>query len=609
MSDRQMLVEHVLPHLAQVFGGLVFIIVVQRRLEIQLVPKDVAHRLQDLEARFEAAFRRTTGGLAMIGLTGPGRGCFVQANPALGEILGCPAEELAGAPYRQFMEPEDRDRDAPLLEEVLAGRHEELNLEHRLRRADGELVWVELSASVVRDRDGAPAFAVAALRDVTSDRHHDEQLRHLADHDHLTGAFSRRRFEQELERAVAHVARYGEPAALVVIDVDRFKYINDTYGHAAGDQVLAKVASVLRSRIRQTDVLGRLGGDEFGILCPHTTQDGAATLATGLLEAIRAEARLTVEGRPLRLTTSIGVKCLDGAHPLPADQVNVQADNALYEAKENGRDRSCLIPAGAAGTAGMRARWTWSERIRDALEHGGMQLWEQPILNVASGVCDRSELLIRMTAEDGAPIPPGEFLDTAERFGQIHDIDAWVLTSAVELLALRQSRGDTGILEVNLSGVSITDEPLMSLLTARIEESGIDPTRLTFEITETAAVGNFELARTFATRLADLGCRLALDDFGSGFGSFYYLKHLPFDCVKIDGDFIRNLPTSRPDLLTVQAIVQISRGLGKDVTAEFVEDGRTLRMLGELGVDYAQGYHIGRPSPVPELDLRDPVPA
>jgi EAL domain-containing protein (putative c-di-GMP-specific phosphodiesterase class I) len=258
----------------------------------------------------------------------------------------------------------------------------------------------------------------------------------------------------------------------------------------------------------------------------------------------------------------------------------------------------------------MRARQTWSERIRDALDNDRFELWEQPIQALERFGEDRSEVLVRMLGADGDAIPPGVFMYIAERFGQVQAIDRWVIGRSIELMAERRRHGRDHVLEVNLSGASITDEGVIDFIASEVANAPIDPTRLVFEVTETTAIVNVERARRFARRLADLGCQFALDDFGAGFGSFYYLKHLPFDCVKIDGDFVKELPSSPPDQLTVQAIVRIASGLGKETVAEYVQDEDTLALLREFGVDFAQGYHVGRPRPARDwLGTRHRSPA
>jgi EAL domain-containing protein (putative c-di-GMP-specific phosphodiesterase class I) len=246
-------------------------------------------------------------------------------------------------------------------------------------------------------------------------------------------------------------------------------------------------------------------------------------------------------------------------------------------------------------------RLTWSQRIRDALEGDGLTLYAQPILDLATGQIARHELLLRMIGTDGRVIPPGAFLPTAERFGLIQEIDRWVVRRAVALIAKAQGEGCDHCFEVNLSGHSVADPDLPDLIRKEVESAGVEPSGLTFEVTETAAIANMTQAQSFAATLSSLGCGFAIDDFGSGFGSFYYLKHLPADIVKIDGDFIRELPRSRVDQLVVESMVQIANGLGMRTVAEFALDDETIAALRKYGVDFAQGYGVGEPRPAEEL--------
>ena len=604
-----MLIHHVLPHVGQVVGGGLFIVIAQRRLTLTLMTKQEAVELRELELHLRSVFDRAPVGVALLGLDlAAGRvGEVLRVNPALCRLVGYDEAALReGALWGLLTHPTDRDRAQEAIRSLLAGAAK-AELELRYRHRDGHEIWVNVEASLTHEASGAPLHCVVQVRDITDDRRREAQLRHLAEHDSLTGLFNRRRFGEELDRVVATVRRFGEQAALLVIDLDHFKYVNDTHGHAAGDALLVTVARVLSARLRDTDVLGRLGGDEFGVLLPHTSEEGAATLAEALQQALRAEAQIDVPGRTVRAAASIGVSLIRAGDDADADRLLAQADIAMYEAKETGRDRVVAVEAGTHGTARMRARLTWTERIRDALADDGFALWEQPILNLATGVCDRSELLLRMVDPlDGSLIPPSHFLYIAERFGQIQAIDGWVFARAIRLLELRDLAGDTRSLEINLSGASLTDEALIEEITDRLRGTTFDPSRLIVEVTETAAVGNVDVGRKLAQRLADAGCRFALDDFGSGFGSFFYLKHLHFDGVKIDGEFVKDLPESATDLLTLDAIVSIAHGLHKEVTAEFVQNDETLALLRGLGVGYAQGYHIAKPVPVPEFA---PVPS
>ena len=404
---------------------------------------------------------------------------------------------------------------------------------------------------------------------------------------------TRARLHAELERTAIDAARWGEPAALCVIGVDNIRYVNDAHGHAAGDALLVRVAWALAERLRGSDVLGRLGSDEFAVVLPRTSLEDARAVAHDLLAAVRTQARVKVAGAEVRLTASLGVVPIDPAAPDEPAEILAEADAAMQAAKRAGRDRV------ADGTAGRRARLReslgWSGRIRDALETGGLELHAQPIVAVDGRSAPRCELLVRLSG-DTDPVPPSAFLATAERFGQIQAIDGWVLGRAVDLLARTSAEGL--VAHVNLSPASVGDADLMSFIERTVVAAGIDPSRLVVEITESAAIEDLPAVRALVDRLRALGCALALDDFGKGFGSFTWLKHLPFDILKIDGEFVRELPRTPMDRLTVGAIASIARGAGMQTVAEYVADDATLELLSELGVDFAQGFHVGRPEPV-----------
>ena len=366
----------------------------------------------------------------------------------------------------------------------------------------------------------------------------------MADHDPLTGLLNRRCFELEVERHLAQVARYGVTGALLVLDIDHFKTINDSLGHSAGDELIIGVAAVLVERLRRTDAVARLGGDEFAVLLPHAGEDEAKTLGQSLLDGVR-ERTAQLDGQRRRaITMSLGIAMFDGAAVTPEDMI-VNADLAMYDAKEAGRDRLALYATAEHRHARSKARLTWVDRIDGALRDDGFLLEAQPIRDLATGEVSQYELLIRMRGHDGDVIPPAAFLYVAERFGMVGGIDSWVARQAIDLIAEHERAGRDLRLEVNLSARSLGEPTLLAAIEERLETTGIDPARLIFEITETAAVANFPQARGFADRLRDLGCRFALDDFGAGFGSFYYLKHIPFDYLKIDGEFVANCAAQR----------------------------------------------------------------
>lgn len=420
----------------------------------------------------------------------------------------------------------------------------------------------------------------------------ETELRYLADHDSLTGLLDRRRFRAELDQHVSFSARYGGQGAVMMIDIDGLKAVNDSLGHHTGDNLIRQVAEVMRERVRGTDIVARLSGDEFAILMPQTDTEGALQLGEDLRAQVAEGVRPTpqVEG----ITISVGITMFGGGKG-GSEAVLAGADQAMYRAKEGGRNQIALFRDPSEPQRGGKRRQTTASRIRDALTDDRLSLHTQPIHNLASGGIERYELLLRMTSEAGELLPAAEFIEAAERSGMVQELDRWVVGRALELLAKREREGRPLSLHVNLSGASLTDVSVLEFIERRLDEGGADPSHCTFEITETANVYDYEAASGFADRLTDFGCQVAIDDYGAGFGPFHYLKSIPFDLIKIDGSFVRDMPRSDADQLTVKAIVQIARGLGKTTIAEYVQDDQTIELLREYGVDMAQGYHLGRP--------------
>jgi diguanylate cyclase (GGDEF)-like protein len=420
----------------------------------------------------------------------------------------------------------------------------------------------------------------------------EAELRYLADHDSLTGLLNRRCFRAKLDRYVSFTARYGGQGAVMIIDIDGLKGVNDRLGHQAGDSLIRRISAILRERVRGTDIVARLSGDEFAVLIPQTDTDGALQLG----EDLRAQ---VAEGFPAdseigASTISVGVAMFGGQNS-GSEAVLVAADQAMYRAKEEGRDRVALFEDPGKGAHSERRGQTTTARIRDALTQSRLSFATQPIRSLASGGIERYELLLRMIGDDGELLPAASFIEVAERSGMVQELDRWVVGRALELLAERERAGEPVSLHVNLSGVSLNDISVLEFIERRLDEGDADPGRCTFEITQTARVEDYAAAAGFADRLTEFGCEVAIDDYGAGFGPFSYLKQIPFDVIKIDGSFIRDMPHNDADQLTVQAIVGIARGLGKTTIAEFVQDDDTTRLLRDYGVDMAQGYHLGRP--------------
>jgi diguanylate cyclase (GGDEF)-like protein len=426
----------------------------------------------------------------------------------------------------------------------------------------------------------------------------EAELRYIADHDSLTGLLDRRRFRAELDTYVSFTARYGGQGAVMIIDIDGLKGINDSLGHHAGDNLIRHVAAIMRERVRATDIVARLSGDEFAVLMPQAETAGALQLGEDLRAQVaeNAAAGLDIE----QVTISVGITMFGGERGVGAEAVLVAADQAMYRAKEDGRNQTALFQDPTEPQRQQLRRQTTSARIRDALTQDRLSLHTQPIRSLSSGGIERYELLLRMTGENGELLPAASFIEAAERSGMVQELDRWVVAQALELLAQRERDGAPVSLHVNLSGASVADVSVLEFIERRLDEGEADPARCTFEITETAPVHNYEAAAGFADRITEFGCQVAIDDYGAGFGPFHYLKSIPFDLIKIDGSFVRDMPNSDADQLTVQAIVQIARGLGKTTIAEYVQDDVTAKMLHEYGVDMAQGYHLGRPVDVAE---------
>jgi diguanylate cyclase (GGDEF)-like protein/PAS domain S-box-containing protein len=526
----------------------------------------------------------------------PGQiGTWAYISPQIERMTGYTPRQWIEDPHiwANAIHPDDRTR--VIAAETRLERGERLAaIEYRLITRSGNLIWVSDEAVLRSEPDGGVWLLDGLLTDISDRKAAESQLQYLADHDALTGLLNRRRFIEDLTLELKLAKREQRHSTVLVIDVDNFKYVNDSLGHHAGDQLIRSVANVLGRELREADTLSRMGGDEFAMLLRGTAADDAAPVAERLIESIR-EHSFAIATEPVSVTVSGGLARI-GTGDETAQEVLADADMAMYESKRSGRDRVMSFSSGMRTS--LEERRSWAERIRGALQDDGLLLYGQPILDLATNEVSQFELLIRMAGPDGGIAMPEQFLPVAERFDLVQAIDRWVVRRAIELLDEHERAGRELVLEVNLSGRSMGDPELFQLLERELHRTGIDASKLVLEITETAAIENMEEARVFAERLAALGCRLALDDFGSGFGSFYYLKHLPFDYLKIDGDFIRNLTRSPVDQAVVRSIVQIAASVGYETIAEFVTDEPTLDAVRDYGVNLAQGFHIGVPEPI-----------
>jgi diguanylate cyclase (GGDEF)-like protein/PAS domain S-box-containing protein len=526
-------------------------------------------------------------------------GAIGYANAAAERIFGRPVSDLYGHFLTDFLADPFADEYTKLIRRFGDGEQlSELGQRREIvgQTPDGSGVAIELSLTELKIGD-IRSLAVVG-QDIRDRKQEDARRPESDDRDSLTGLVDRIGFEHALTRHIEYASRYGSAGSVIALGIDSFKYVNESLGVAAGDEMLSDLAGLIRNRMRKTDVCARVGGDVFAVLVHGADRAKAMSVADELLGIVRRHS-FVIDGEGIRVTMSAGVTFLDERKIVGAELL-AEAETAMSTAKDTGRDRVVAHePKGRDETDERRA---WTERVRQATERGLFVLTSQPILDLSSDQTTQHEVLLRMREDGGGGlVAPGEFLETAERFGLIGDIDRWVTQQAVRLIASHGAEGRELTLEVNLSGNTMGDARFLDEVKKEITSSGIDPARLIFEITETAAVADIEQARLFAQRLAKIGCGVALDDFGAGYASFFYLKNLPIDYLKIDGEFIKELPNSRTDQLIVKALVDVCTGLGIKTVAEFVGDEQTLAMVRELGVDFAQGYHLGKPEPVSAL--------
>ncbi|WP_296635134.1 MULTISPECIES: EAL domain-containing protein [unclassified Thiobacillus] len=500
-------------------------------------------------------------------------------------LIGLPVHEVLAKSTSMLARP---DHFSKHLLSVLETR--ELSDSYEIQMTDGRVI-TELDYPV-RDRENRFIGHLWIYEDVTRERQTAEQLVYLAERDALTGLYNRHRFQQELARTMLDSDRHQTQCAVMFFDLDEFKTINDSYGHRAGDALLIRVASEISTLVRRNEVLARLGGDEFAILLPSAQGNEAEVLADRVVRAI-AQIPFRFEGQNLRLTTSLGIAYYPG-QAADADDLVARADIAMYQAKDAGKNTWRVFRADTEADTEMRTRLSWGERISNALDKGLFQLHFQGVYRAEDGTLSHLEALIRMTDErnPGQLIMPGHFIQLAEKSGRILDIDRWVIHEIVRRLAENPAIPSIAL---NLSGRSLSEPGLPQYIGDELRQAGVNPSRLIVEITETAAVSDLHDAQRMIEALRQLGCGVCLDDFGVGFASFAYLKHLHVDTIKIDGIFIRDLPSDPDNQVFVQAMVSVALGLGKSVVAEYVEDGPTLALLRQFGVDLVQGYFLDRP--------------
>jgi diguanylate cyclase (GGDEF)-like protein/PAS domain S-box-containing protein len=467
------------------------------------------------------------------------------------------------------------------------------------RRGEGP-VAIDYSAAPIRDRAGGIVGAVLVFHDMSRERQYASRLAHLASHDALTGLPNRREFERRVSSALQDQRLPRSSHAVLYLDLDEFKLVNDTCGHAAGDELLRQVSALLRARLREGDTLARLGGDEFGVLLEHCAPDATLRIAEGLRKTI-GDFHFVWKQRPFKVGVSIGLVNLnDGARTLA--QVLSAADAACYMAKDKGRNRVQAWSSESDELTLRRGEMEWANRLHAALGQNRFCLYAQPVRAVRADdhQVPYTELLLRLQEPDGDIVPPMSFIPAAERYHLMPAVDRWVIGTAFGLIAEYAAAGALdrlGTCAINLSGASLSDDEFLDFVQSQFVRHRVPHSAVCFEITETTAVTSLTKAIDFMTALRGCGCRFALDDFGVGVSSFTYLKHLPVDYLKIDGAFVKDLLQDPVDYAMVEAINRIGHLMGKRTIAESVENDATFNALRRIGVDYAQGFGIAMPAP------------
>jgi diguanylate cyclase (GGDEF)-like protein/PAS domain S-box-containing protein len=522
-------------------------------------------------------------------------GCIHWANPAAERLLGRSAQGLRGRPLRRAValrSSSDRRDILAVLSNAVDGQSAALPADAVLHTADGQEIAVEGVASALRT-GGSVSGAVLVLRDVSDKRRANAEVSFRASHDALTGLVNRGEFEHRLQDMLAR----RDCGALMFIDLDHFKVVNDRCGHAAGDKVLREVAGILRKAVRETDTVARLGGDEFAVLLSHCSMASAQRKGQAICDQLEVERFAHGEQR-FRIGASIGLAPI-GGELADLQSVLQAADGCAYAAKDAGRNR-VVTWCNGRDVGEVHADGRWAERIQRALDDDGFELFGQQVVPLRSDAGALSlEVLLRMRNDDGSLVAPGAFMPAAERHHLMARVDRWVLRRTLAWMSGQPFDGPLQRVGVNLSGQSVADPTFRAWALQSLDEAGPELCgRLTLEITETVAIARLEEAAGFVRALQCTGARIALDDFGAGASTFGYLKSLPVDYLKIDGQFIRHLLTDPLDQAAVKCFVDVARAVGIKTVAEHVETDAVLARLRELGVDFAQGYLLHRPEPL-----------
>ena len=568
---------------------------------VEIIPTQTVRQLRLESGNEPSPHLLALNSLAEAIITTDAAGLITYMNPAAERLTGGVAEQAAGKALEEVVglvdETDRRLLSDPVRQALTSGAP--VNLSRRallVSRANGAERSIELSASPIRNEAAELVGAVALLHDVTELRGLARQMSYQATHDALTGLVNRREFERRLEEAIESGHRGDGQHVLCYLDLDRFKVVNDTSGHLAGDSMLREVAKVLRDAVRDSDTVGRLGGDEFGMLLMGCPLEKARQIADDVCRAVN-DYRFVWKDKIFNIGVSIGLVEISRESGA-LEELLAAADSACYVAKKQGSGRVVVYSARDEALARHTGEIQWLQRLQSALKDNRFQLYHQPIVPAygQDGGGPAMEVLVRLQDEAGHEVPPSEFVKAAERYRLMGLVDRWVVQTTLAALG----RGAIPVptkrsVAINISGQTLSDVQFLEFVVECLDSTGVNPAQVCFEITESAVVANLDHARRFVGVLHGMGCQFALDDFGSGVGSFSNLKNLPMDYLKIDGSFMRNLERDSVNQAMVTAMIKLARTLNFKVIAEQIEDIATLDTARRMGVDYVQGFAVGKP--------------
>ena len=521
-------------------------------------------------------------------------GTIEYVNPKFTQITGYASSEALGTQLSRLLSSKISHGKAhsDMWDTITSG--EDWSGVLRNSRKDGGLYWAKNAISSVKDSAGRVSHYITIHEDVSEYHELSEKLSYQASHDTLTGLINRREFERRVQRVISATRVPQTQHGLCYMDLDQFKIVNDTCGHIAGDELLRQIGVVLKRTVRKRDTIARLGGDEFAVLMEHCPLENARQVAKSLIEAV-GEFQFNWKDHSFKLGISIGLVVIDGSNTKSMTQILSDADMACYTAKDGGRNRVHVWHQKDASIVERHDQMQWVSRIDKALDENRFCLYAQPILGL-NNVRKHHELLVRMIDEQGNVVAPGAFLPAAERYNLSVKLDRWIIQHAFSVLARYPELTDTSnFFAINLSAASLSEAATLEFIVKWLKQYRLRGDSICFEITETAAIANFKAAMDFINTLKSLGCRFALDDFGSGLSSFAYLKNLPVNYLKIDGMFVRDIADDKVDFAMVKSINEVGQVMDMKTIAEFVENDSIKSKVTEIGIDYAQGYGIGKP--------------